>query len=153
MLFQRPVVVTIDKLRSTSPGEQERVLRAPNIHVDLGSRLSTTMAYLNAADIYLGDVSSQVYEFLIHPRPCVFLNPHRIGWKERSKFRGLAAGPVIERVAELGGALSEAQKLGEQDVYAPIQRNLFERSFDLGELPSSVRAAEAIARFAGLKPG
>lgn len=153
MLFERPVVFTIDKLRFDRPGKlPERVLKAPNVHVDLGSRLSTTMAYMNAADIYLGDVSSQVYEFLIRPRPCAFLNPHHIDWKDDPNFAAWAAGPVIERVEELGAALAEAQAR-EEDVYAPIQRKLFDHSFDLGELPSSVRAAEAIARFAGLKTG
>jgi hypothetical protein len=42
------------------------------IHVDLGSPRCNDMSYTTAADIYLGDVSSQVYEFLAEPRPCVF---------------------------------------------------------------------------------
>lgn len=29
------------------------------------------MTYTPAADIYLGDVSSQSYEFLLDPRPCL----------------------------------------------------------------------------------
>jgi len=150
MLFERAVVFTVDKLRVDWPGKlPERALKAPNIHVDLGSRVSTTMAYMNAADIYLGDVSSQVYEFLIRPRPCVFLNPHRIAWNGDPNFAIWAAGPVIERVDELGAALAEA-RAHEDDTYAPVQRKLFDYSFDLGELPSSVRAAVAIARFAGL---
>jgi hypothetical protein len=153
MLFERPIVFTVDKLRVDRPGRlPKRVLKAPNIHVDLGSRLSTTMAYLNAADIYLGDVSSQVYEFLIRPRPCVFLNPHRINWRDDPNFAVWAGGPVIEGIEELGPALANAQSR-EERTYAPIQRKLFDHSFDLGELPSSVRAAEAIARFAGLKAG
>jgi hypothetical protein len=108
------------------------------------------MAYMNAGDIYLGDVSSQVYEFLIRPRPCVFLNPHRIAWQGDPNFAVWAAGPVIERAEQLGPALAEAQAR-EQDVYAPVQRQLFDYSFDLGALPSSIRAAEAIAAFAGLR--
>lgn len=153
MLFERPLVFTVDKLRVDWPGRlPERVLQAPNIHVDLGSRLSTTMAYMNAADIYLGDVSSQVYEFLIRPRPCVFLNPQRLDWRDDPNFAVWAAGPVIDRVQELGAALAEAQAR-QDDTYAAVQRKLFDYSFDLGELPSSVRAAEAIARFAGLRTG
>jgi hypothetical protein len=33
--------------------------------------------------------------------------------------------------------------------YEPIQRSLRDRSFDLSEQPSSVRAADAILRFVG----
>ena len=36
-----------------------------HILIDTGSARSVDMTYLNAADIYLGDVSSQVYEFLL----------------------------------------------------------------------------------------
>ncbi|UCH10478.1 MAG: glycerophosphotransferase, partial [Fidelibacterota bacterium] len=46
----------------------------PHIHVDLGSPPSIDMTYPRIADIYLGDVSSQIGEFLLKPRPCVFLN-------------------------------------------------------------------------------
>ena len=51
----------------------------PNILIDTGSERSYDMSYTRAADIYLGDVSSQVYEFIYYRRrPCVFLNPNRL---------------------------------------------------------------------------
>jgi hypothetical protein len=41
MLFERSFALTIDKLRIDRPGRiEERYLRAPNIHIDLGSRAS-----------------------------------------------------------------------------------------------------------------
>jgi len=49
----------------------------PHIRVDMGSRHSIDMSYTTSADAYLGDVSSQVYEFLLTPRPCIFLNLDR----------------------------------------------------------------------------
>jgi len=150
MLFERRFVLTIDKFRLDRPGRiEERYLRAPNIHIDLGSRACTNMAYTHRADIYLGDVSSQVYEFLLRPRPCVFLNPGRHAWEGDPNFAHWRAGPVIETVGELGGALLSAQR-EHQDVYRPIQQMLFERSFDLTDEPSSVRAARALAVFCGL---
>ena len=39
------------------------------------------MTYTKQADIYLGDVSSQVYEFMLKPRPCIFFNPENINYK------------------------------------------------------------------------
>lgn len=150
MLFERPFVLTIDKLRIDRAGRiEERYLRAPNIHIDLGSRASTTMAYTQRADIYLGDVSSQVYEFLLRPRPCVFLNSHGFDWRGDANFEHWRAGPVIERPAELGSALERA-RAEHETVWRPAQEALFSRSFDLTAERSSVRAARALARFAGL---
>ena len=150
MLYERPFVVTIDKLRIDRPGRiEERYLRAPNIHIDLGSRASTTMAYTNRADIYLGDVSSQIYEFLIRPRPCVFVDAHGTDWQQDANFAHWAAGPVITDVADLGCALETAQR-DQAQRFSPIQEAMFRYSFDLGETPSSERAAQAVARVAGL---
>lgn len=150
MLFERPFVVTIDKLRLDRAGHiDEKYLRAANIHIDLGSRASTTMTYTQRADIYLGDVSSQIYEFLLHPRPCVFLNTHGFDWRGDPNFAHWRAGPVIGRAAELGPALAAAQQ-DHAAIWRPVQQALFDRSFDLTAEPSSSRAARALARFAGL---
>lgn len=150
MLFERPFVATIDKLRLDRAGRiEERYLRAPNIHIDLGSRASTTMAYTQRADLYLGDVSSQVYEFLRKPRPCVFLNSHRFSWAGDPNFGHWRAGPVIEDVADLGEAMSRSRREHET-VWRPVQDALFDESFDLTDEPSAQRAARAVARFAGL---
>jgi len=150
MLFERPFVLSIDRLRLDRSGRiDERYLRAPNIHIDLGSRASTTMAYTDRADIYLGDASSQVYEFLARPRPCVFLNNRGLAWKDDVNFAHWRNGPVIEEIADLGDALTLAQD-DHDTVYRPIQQMLFEYSFDLTAEPSSLRAARALARFAHL---
>lgn len=150
MLFERPFVLTIDRLRLDRAGRiEERYLRAPNIHIDLGSRASTTMAYTRRADLYLGDVSSQIYEFLLRPRPCVFLNPHGFAWDGDPNFAHWRAGPVIRTAAELGAAI-DAARTEQARRYAPIQRQMFDDSFDLNHEPSSLRAARAVAEFAGI---
>lgn len=150
MLFERPFTISIDKLRIDRPGKMEaRHLNAPNIHIDLGSRASTTMAYTQAADIYLGDASSQVYEFLLRSRPCVFLNPQGHDWQEDKNFGHWRMGRVIGGVDQLGEALETAWS-DHADGYRHVQRELFENSFDLTEEPSARRAARAVAAFAGL---
>lgn len=153
MLFERSFVFTVDRLRIDRPGRiAQRYLRAPNIHIDLGSRASTTMAYTERADIYLGDASSQVYEFLRRPRPCVFLDAHRHdGWHDDPNFAHWQAGPVIRAVDSLGGALIRARRLHDSR-HRPIQETMFARSFDLdSEIPSSRRAARVLAKLAGLE--
>ena len=143
MLFERRFVLTIDKLRIDRPGRIDpAVLAAPNNHVDLGSRASTDMTYSQAADIYLGDVSSQVYEFLYRPRPCLFLDSHGADWRGNPNYAHWQAGEVIADPADLGAALDRA--IRDHPRYLPVQRELVRRSFDLTEERSSDRAARAI---------
>jgi hypothetical protein len=150
MLFERPYVVTIDQFRIDRPGTiAAKYRRAPNIHIDLGSRASTTMEYTNRADIYVGDVSSQVYEFLIRPRPCLFLNTHRLDHAGDPNFAHWAAGPVIDDMKDFGRGIAEAQATHAAE-YRPIQQIMVDRSFDLTDEPSSQRAARAITQLSGL---
>jgi CDP-glycerol glycerophosphotransferase (TagB/SpsB family) len=150
MLFERPYVVTIDQFRIDRPGTiAAKYRRAPNIHIDLGSRASTTMEYTNWADIYVGDVSSQIYEFLIRPRPCLFLNTHRLDHAGDPNFAHWAAGPVIDDMKDFGRGIAEAQATHAAE-YRPIQQLMVDRSFDLTDEPSSQRAARAIAQLSGL---
>jgi hypothetical protein len=144
MLFERRFVVTVDRLRVDRPGRIGRkYLNAPNIHVDLGSPASTDMTYTDMADIYLGDVSSQVYELLRIPRPCLFLNSHGFDYAGDPNFAHWQAGPVIERPDQLADGLARA--IATHDVvYAPVQKELFSYSFDLTDTPSSVRAANVV---------
>jgi CDP-glycerol glycerophosphotransferase (TagB/SpsB family) len=80
-----------------------------NIHIDLGSSASGDMTYMTAADIYLGDVSSQVYEFLIKPRPCIFLNGRHVAWRDNPFYAHWRLGQVIDNVREeLGIAIDRA---------------------------------------------
>lgn len=148
MLFQRPFVVTIDKMTiNRAGGIDNRYLHGNNIHIDLGSRASTDMSYTMAADVYLGDASSQVYEFLLRPRPCIFLNSHGIRWQGDPNFAHWQAGEVISGPTELEGALDRARILHEER-YRAAQEQLFADSFDLNGRPSSERAAEVIAMLA-----
>lgn len=147
MLFQRRFVISIDKLRIDRPGKLDaRYLRSPNIHIDLGSRASTDMSYTTAADIYLGDVSSQVYEFLYRPRPCLFLNSHGRAWQGDPNFAHWTAGPVIDDPAKLGPALRQAIDTHATQ-YLPVQEALRAASFDLTDTPSSERAVAALLEF------
>lgn len=150
MLFERPFALSIDKMRIDRPGRlEDRYRNAANIHIDLGSRASTDMTYTLAADLYLGDVSSQVYEFLLRPRPCVFLNSHNVRFEHDPNYAHWQTGQVINQPSELGTALLKAWE--QQASYRPAQERLFDQSFDLTETPSSTRAARAIMVF--LKQG
>lgn len=116
----------------------------PAIHVDLGdSSAAVDMTYTRMADIYLGDVSSQVYEFLRRPRPCLFLNPHGVAWRNDESYRHWRCGSVVNDVGHLLHDVREADRhhpcfRGEQD-------DAYRYTFDEADQAPSVRAADAIA--------
>lgn len=83
----------------------------PNVLVDAGSDRLLDNSYTEAADIYVGDVSSQVYEFVARARPCVFLNVRGRDWRGDPAFRFWEMGEVIEDPRELMPAIHRAREL------------------------------------------
>ena len=79
-----------------------------NIHIDLGSPKSSDMSYTRAANIYLGDVSSQVYEFLTHPKPCIFITKPETQWQGNPDYAHWSYGPVCHSVLSVMEALNQA---------------------------------------------
>jgi CDP-glycerol glycerophosphotransferase (TagB/SpsB family) len=144
MLFRRRLHTSIERftvrLRHSLP---ERFLMRENIHVDLGSNRCIDMTYTLGADVYLGDVSSQVYEFLLHPRPCIFLNAHQAQWQGDPDYLHWNCGPVLQNVEALDETLARATE--DRARYRPVQESLFAQTIDTCEIPSSRRAALAIA--------
>lgn len=121
----------------------------PNVHVDLGSDRCIDMTYTMMADIYLGDVSSQIYEFLRTPRPCLFFNAHGRAWRDDPDFAHWRYGPVIADAARITEAIDDAR--AQHGDFVDTQRQGFSDTFDLKENRShSLRAAEAIAVFMSL---
>jgi len=143
MLFARPWTITIDRLSIASAKKPAaRYNDAPHMLMDLGSPACTDMTYTNAADLYLGDVSSQVYEFLNRPRPCLFLDAHDTPWQGNPNYRHWATGPVKTDASDIIGAVDAA--FASQASYSDAQRALLEDSFSVTAIPASVRATAAI---------
>lgn len=120
-----------------------RFLDNPSIHMDLGGPAAFDMTYTQMADIYLGDVSSQIYEFIRTPKPCLFLNAHGAAWRGDESYRHWRYGPVLDTAERLIGEVDAA--CANHSDFAPEQLESFRYSFDL-EGRSSRRAAEAIAQ-------
>ena len=143
MLFQRPVTLSLSPPRLDRPGRIARRWRdAPNILIDTGSRAATDMTHTRSADVYLGDVSSQLYEFLWRPRPAIFLNSHGVAWEGDPNYAHWRTGQVIDSVAALGPALERAWD--KQTEFRPVQEALFAASIQLTAERSSDRASRAI---------
>jgi len=148
MLFQKRVTASLSPFalgwnRLPDPAHYDR----DHMLIDTGSPASLDMTYTDAADIYLGDASSQVYEFLRRPRPCVFLNPRGHAWRGNQDFAHWQAGPVVETLEDFAAAFEEVPMLEPAD--RRRQRDQFAYSFDLDERPSSERAATAILDYMG----
>jgi len=126
------------------PRLPRRCFTAPNIHVDVDGPGLIDMTYTSAADIYLGDVSSQVYEFVgQRPRPCIFLDPHRRAWRSDGNLHMWRMGTVVDELDALEQALRMAPRhfgacLAEQQRQVAL-------AFDRGQAPAGRRGALAIA--------
>ena len=119
---------------------------APNVSIDMGSVRSIDMTYTNEASVYIGDVSSQVYEFLRQPRPCIFLNFDRVAWQGNENYAHWNLGQVIEHPQDLGPALERAHDL--QPRFESAQIAALVRSIDPSPELASERQARAILAFA-----
>jgi hypothetical protein len=119
----------------------------PTIHVDTGSSASTDMTYMLAADIYLGDVSSQVYEFLLKPRPCIFLNGHHVAWQDDPFYVHWRLGQVVDDVrVHLASALQRA--FDSHPEFVGLQREAFAYTFHTDPHRTAAQTgADAIASF------
>jgi hypothetical protein len=144
------VLAPHQRLVETAPELREvlaKVAHLPNVHCDIDSFATVDGSYTEACDIYLGDTSSQVVEFLMRPRPCVFLNPQGAGWKDDPAFAQWHCGEVVEQLSEAGAALQRASSLHER--FEQRQRDFAASS--LGDTSGSApaRAAELILKVSG----
>lgn len=146
MLFERKMHTSIEykrvRVRKSLP---KRFENCPNIHIDLGSARSVDMTYTRYADIYLGDVSSQIYEFLETRRPTIFLNSHEPNWAGNPFYMNWTTGPVLDSVDNLIDMVRQAKETHVE--YLPAQNAAFDDTFEFSSEKSSVRAANAIADF------
>ena len=123
----------------------ERKAVPGRVHVDLGSEASQDMRYALAADIYAGDVSSQVYEFLVEPKPCVFLNAHDAAWQGSADYPMWRLGEVASSPEEAIAMIARATE--QHPRFADAQR--VERIARIGDKDQGLAdgAAGAILTF------
>lgn len=121
------------------------------IWIDLDSDRLFDMSYTSGSDIYLGDVSSQVYEFLATPRPCLFLNAHGVDWRGDPDYLFWTLGDVVDDLDRLPEALDDAP--ARHPLYSEAQRVRLTESIGGDPAGAARRGADAIARFLALDAG
>jgi len=114
--------------------------------VDLGSARSSDMTYTLGADMYVGDVSSQVYEFLHRTRPCVFLDVAGIQWPGDPNFAHWRFGEVVVEPAQLSAALENA--ITAHEFFLPLQKEGVRVALGRADGGAPTRAATIIADLA-----
>jgi CDP-glycerol glycerophosphotransferase (TagB/SpsB family) len=108
------------------------------------------MTYTRAADIYLGDASSQIYEWIVRPRPAIFLDASGADWRGNADFAHWQLGDVVREITDLPAALDRA--LTQPDAYRAAQEAARSATFLRSDIPASQRAADAIVQWFQAKP-
>ena len=143
MLFRRRIHASVEhrsvRWRPDVPAEVEG---CPHILIDTGSAASVDMSYTRAGDLYLGDASSQIYEWIARPRPAVFLDAAGAQWRDDPDFAHWRLGEVVGGVAALPDALERA--LADPERFRGVQAAAFADTFSVTGEPASRRAARAI---------
>lgn len=116
--------------------------RRPEVHFDLSSPRLGDATYTRAADIYLGDVSSQIYEFLATPRPAVFIDQRGVDWTRNPNYRMWAFGEVVSGAAQVVTALDRAARRHAE--FIDVQRDLAGAALGPTDPGVARRAADAL---------
>ncbi|MEE4452741.1 glycosyl transferase [Novosphingobium resinovorum] len=152
-LIVAPHIRMYDDRRRRERAERELAEFAalPHIHVDLGSAASVDMSYTRMASLYLGDVSSQIYEFVVKPRPCLFLDAHGASWQDNPNYRHWQYGPVHDNCEGITDKVALAMET--HAAYLGAQRQGVADTFDCEARGSSERAGRAVADFLTYRAG
>jgi hypothetical protein len=158
MLFRKKLHISLEyRTARLRPDIPDRFRHCPNIRIDTDSPLLFDMAYTLAADAYIGDMSSQVYEFLIRRRACFFLDTHSdktfdtpsdsIKAERPLPYAFWGNGPVCRSAEALFALLPDWQNIGAQ--YRTVQDQLF--AYTINDEPTILatrRGADALAKYA-----
>lgn len=145
MLFRKKLHVSPEyRVARRRPDIKAQWRAASNILIDTDSARLTDMSYTLGADAYIGDVSSQLYEFLVRPRPAFFLDRFSSNPRSREdRYPAWDAGDVVQSTAALTALLPDYR--ARLPHYLARQQAIFADTFSVDPAhPASQRAAQAI---------
>ena len=117
---------------------------ANNIIIDYESEECIDGTYCASADVYIGDVSSMVTEWILQrPRPCIFINAHQISWEGNDDYYMWKFGSVISEFSLLEETM---KKTVHNNPYEKIQKRLASKFVHENVKSSSRLCAEFIMR-------
>lgn len=140
-LIFAPHVRGLENMPAGARDELQSLAVPGRIIIDLGSPSLFDMRYTQAADLYLGDMSSQLYEFLFRPRPATFINSHGADWSADPRYAGWHLGEVASGAETVMAAIDQAFACHHQKVDAQVEAV----KFAFGEYEGSIaRAADIL---------
>ncbi|MFC4291275.1 hypothetical protein ACFOWX_02485 [Sphingorhabdus arenilitoris] len=144
MLFFKSLHISPEyKVAKKRPDIADKFCRAANIRIDTGSEKLFDMSYVLAADAYIGDVSSQVYEFLHQPRPCFFIDVHSGAPAQEPAYEFWRNGPVVQTAEQLFPLIPKWQEIGRE--YLAEQERLLDYTISIDpRLSAAQRGAAAL---------
>ncbi|AUW57683.1 hypothetical protein C1T17_05760 [Sphingobium sp. SCG-1] len=127
--------------------EQDRKARAfldgfssqRHMHEDSGSFAMVDGSYTRMADLYLGDSSSQIIEFLANPRPCVIADSPSMTWPSGDYQK---CGDVVRTAEDIWPALMAASE--RHSAYRDFQHSLALEALGNADEEAALRSARAI---------
>ncbi len=134
------------------PDSLRRYEACENFLIDVGSERLMDATYIKAADIYIGDVSSQVYEFLfIKGRPVVHLNiDSKRHWECDPSYMMWHCGEVVDEVNDFSVVLQKILNAGNAP-FESIQQSLMLNNFSKTNESAGLRGAKAIMEYMSKK--
>jgi len=113
-----------------------------NIIIDHGGRNSIDGTYSALANIYIGDVSSMITEWILQkPRPCIIINAHQKRWKNNDDYYMWNFGSVISDFNDFQKIIKKSINSNDHE---KIQKELREEFVQPNSKPSSDLCAEFI---------
>lgn len=143
MLFRKLIHGSLEHRQLHLRGKvPQRFYNLPHMLIDTGSARSVDMTYTLAGDVYLGDASSQIYEWIIRPRPAIFLNAHHAQWQNDPNYAHWHLGRVLEDPSGLEAALNP----GAEEVSHMLddQKQASAQTFSFTSTSASLRCAAEI---------
>ncbi|KAF2857067.1 hypothetical protein K470DRAFT_273603 [Piedraia hortae CBS 480.64] len=119
-----------------------KVAGLTHVHCDLDSFAGVDGSYTAMADLYLGDTSSQLIEYLVRPRPAVLLDPAERDWRADPAFAMWHAGEVVRTLDDLPAAIDGARAAHPR--FAPVQQAIAQAAAGDASGAGAARAAEVI---------
>jgi len=143
MLFRKTIHTSPEyRVLRRRPDLNPRWRERPNIRIDVDSDALCDMSYTLGADAYIGDVSSQIYEFLVRPRPAFFIDTHNSAEEPDPPYLSWRAGDTVRSNEALFALLPAFRERG--SLYRKRQQEIFDYTMSGSDRSSSDRGADAI---------
>jgi glycosyltransferase involved in cell wall biosynthesis len=120
-------------LAGKHPREVQELKKLP--HTVVIDRPRINLDYLAAADVYITDVSSSVFEWLYFDKPALFFNTKNVDWRQDRYYSSWILGRVARTIPEMLAAIEEALLPG--DDFRATRTRILHECFANREQPVS----------------